>query len=138
MDSRRRGTQPEVAPSAALARMLGRLDTYTAEWERALAAHAAKADDDDAEESAIRRGVKVILPQIADAARVAADSLEPADLSKFAEAAAALENQVVDRAYSGDEYDGFDFVPLSCGEVVQDPTMGKIGGLGKSASTDAS
>jgi hypothetical protein len=138
MDSRRRGTQPPVAPSAALAHMLGRLDAYTAQWEHALVEHDAKADYDDAEENAIRRGVKAVLPQIADAARAAADLLEPADLSTFAEAAAELENRVVERAYSGDESEGFDFVPLSCGEVVRDEAMGKTGGLGHSTPTDAS
>jgi hypothetical protein len=116
------------APSTELARMLSRIENRKTEWGSALSAHA-RGRDKKKEEGAIRIGVKAVLPKLADDARAAAAALrDPAELRAFAEQAATLENEVVRCAYSAAERDGFDFIPLSCGEIVRDETVGM--GLG--------
>jgi hypothetical protein len=134
MPPRNAGKAPATpAPSAELARMLARIKTRKTEWERALAA-PARAGDADADESAIRIGVKTVLPKLADDARAAPAALrDPTELRAFAEQVASLENDVVRCAYTADEYDGFDFIPVSCGEIVRDDAMGKTGNLGACA-----
>lgn len=107
-------------PNSDLPHFLAQFERRKERWQVAL---RDNEKDQDNEETPLRNGVKELLPQIADDGRKASKVLDGEALLAFSEAAVELEHDIVEAAYSK-EGDGFDFIPVICGEVVKDESSG--------------